>query len=174
MKKTIKQWFESVADPKLRKELMDAMDKHNCNNKVGSLSSAIRCSFSWSSTKQGVRYWSKIANDANKGKIKLLPDNPKVKTYHNTTQLRGEELQTAKEKAEFQYKSIKKFFTKRKGKYTSDQILETLILEKVFDKNTLLTSVRRAVSDLKREGFIECVGKVLGKRGSKVMVYKKA
>ncbi|HEY1044979.1 MAG TPA: hypothetical protein VGF79_00975 [Bacteroidia bacterium] len=39
--KTIKQWFESVKDEKLRNELLENMEKHFSDSKVSSIKEAI-------------------------------------------------------------------------------------------------------------------------------------
>jgi hypothetical protein len=73
---TIKQWFERVADPKLREELLANMKRPNEPSE--SLEHALRCNFMWISTPQGWSYWNDICKKAKLNQIELLP-LPKIR-----------------------------------------------------------------------------------------------
>jgi hypothetical protein len=75
--KTIKQWFERVADAKLRTELLDGMVKAHVQ--VRSLSEAIAEGVRWNKIAQnGQNYWNIIHFRAFNNQIELLPDTPKI------------------------------------------------------------------------------------------------
>lgn len=171
MKKTIKQWFESVADPKLRKELLANTEKTNLNTVTFDLSYAIIGAFIWGDTTEGDDYWKLIYINAVNKKIETIPftDNPKVKTYHNTTRLKGEELKTAEQKAQNQDQIIKEYFDTHSRPVSSCDLFKKGILEKAP-----ITSIRRSVSNLWKQGYIEAVGRKEGMYGRTVFTYKKA
>jgi len=71
MKYTIKQWFERVADPKLREELLANM--RSPNEKESTLYNAILSNIAWDKTLQGHSYWRNIYKKAQLNQIELLP-----------------------------------------------------------------------------------------------------
>lgn len=69
-------------------------------------------------------------------------------TYHNTTRLQGSELADARSQAEAQKEKILEFLKENKGvKFTPREI------HKVFPYMEL-TSVRRSLTDLTKEGYL--------------------
>lgn len=63
--KTIKEWFESVENPILRKVLLMRMTKliHQQNQQVGSLSIAVEEGINWYSSKEGYHFWQQVFDD---------------------------------------------------------------------------------------------------------------
>jgi len=84
MEKTIKEWFESVADPELRRQLLENYDHEfigDPERKCGSLYNAIDYGFAWSQAKHGnIDYWHQIATDAINGKIPMIDEWPRELT----------------------------------------------------------------------------------------------
>ena len=72
-------------------------------------------------------------------------------TYANTTNLKGNELKVTKEKAMSQRDAIIYAFKTIKIDFTASQMWEILYKD---NGNTPLTSVRRAMSYLSRDGYL--------------------
>lgn len=70
--KTIKQWFESVKDEKLRKELLENMDEIYQDIKYDSFTDAMRAAFYWEKTQQGSEYWLTVIEQALNNEIETL------------------------------------------------------------------------------------------------------
>ncbi len=75
--KTIEHWFKSVADKKLRKQLLANVSNIRKNRVCSSLADAIRSGFAWEDSNETDKYWSCIYAKAEKGEIKMR--EPKVK-----------------------------------------------------------------------------------------------
>jgi hypothetical protein len=75
--KTIRQWFESVEDDKLRVALLENMVNETSTS--DNLSDAIKWGIKWGETKQGFSYWKDIKIKAMSGQIKLITDKSKIK-----------------------------------------------------------------------------------------------
>ncbi len=69
--KTVLEWFQLVADWKLREILIKALKEKKRKNKVSRLSSAI-FELDWANTEEWGTYFSKLYSLAQEGKIKLL------------------------------------------------------------------------------------------------------
>ena len=72
-------------------------------------------------------------------------------TYYNTTNESGEQLKEYKEKSLSQNEKITRFFIQRKGQnFTPSEILS-----RCFSPLTPLTSIRRSMSNLTKEGYLK-------------------
>ena len=69
--KTVLQWFQLVADKKIRETLIKNLKKEERYKIVSRLSSAI-FTIHWSDAEEWINYFSKLYELARKGKIKLL------------------------------------------------------------------------------------------------------
>lgn len=74
--------------------------------------------------------------------------------YYNTNSLSGDPLKVAGKKTLRQEDLVKEIFIKFRRKFTASDIA------KRFPKNVPITSVRRAMTNLKNEGFLERLDKV--------------
>jgi hypothetical protein len=84
MEKTIKEWFESVADPELRQQLLENYDPtfypHH-ENKYTGLYYALDRGFDWANSKHGdLQYWTSISIQAFDGNIPMIEDGPRELT----------------------------------------------------------------------------------------------
>lgn len=70
--KTIRQWFESVKDEKLRNELLENLFDGSSDKKVNCLSSAIFNGFMWRKASKSRKYWINIHNKAFNNEIETL------------------------------------------------------------------------------------------------------
>lgn len=71
-----------------------------------------------------------------------------MKTFYNTTSERGQMLMNFEEKSELQDQKVLNFFkTNIHCGFTPETVHES-----IFDKNTPLTSIRRAINTLKKQG----------------------
>jgi len=61
MRKTIKDWFESIKDPIIRRNALKNMK--NPDQTEETLQFALACSFSWVDSPEGMDYWSDIHNE---------------------------------------------------------------------------------------------------------------
>lgn len=68
--KTVREWFELVADEKLRSELLSEMNEPDMA--AATLSNAIGAGFNWTKSSQGFMYWSIIYDMAIACSIPLL------------------------------------------------------------------------------------------------------
>ncbi len=59
MKKTIKQWLETLPSP-IKEKALANLDVDVIDSKEGSLSDALFYAFEWDRTKEGDRYWNAI------------------------------------------------------------------------------------------------------------------
>jgi hypothetical protein len=90
-----------------------------------------------------------------------------VKSFHNTTGETGTTLDDFVVQAEEQEERILEYVTKHPNlQFTSEN------LEYLFPGNTPLTSIRRAVCNLKRKGEVRVVGKSLGKFNRPIYLYQ--
>lgn len=71
-------------------------------------------------------------------------------SYYNTNKLKGFELKEADRKANTQEDRILQFFKSNSGKNFTPEEIQSLCLM----ANRPLTSVRRAISNLTREGYL--------------------
>ena len=69
--------------------------------------------------------------------------------YYNTNNLKESELVVASKKTEKQKDIVKSMFLKRKTKMTASEV------HRDFPKLVPITSIRRAMSDLKNEGILK-------------------
>jgi hypothetical protein len=70
-------------------------------------------------------------------------------SFHNTTAIRGTELAKASAKARSQEDAVLKFFKARAGKYMTPEDAAAAVSAKAP-----LTSVRRCISDLTKQGLL--------------------
>lgn len=74
-------------------------------------------------------------------------------SYHNTTSLFGQELYAATEVARFQDDLVLAFMKERAGySFTPCDVWGAMIRLKRINKNVPVTSIRRSISDLVKEG----------------------
>lgn len=122
----------------------------------------VSSAFSWRRTIEGKEFWGKV----NQG---IFPTKQeyysKFKSYYNTTNLKGEELQDAKTKAADQ--DFRVF-----GCFKDDSELSASDIYKLLP-DVLLTSVRRSLNTLEKEGKITKSGKKQGIYGRKEFTFKK-
>ena len=74
-----------------------------------------------------------------------------MKTYHNTTELSGDELKQAIDKAVSQDDKVLIYFRNNADK----EFTPSEVHKEIFPANVPLTSVRRALSNLTRKGYLE-------------------
>lgn len=72
-----------------------------------------------------------------------------MKSYYNTNKLKSTDLQTAEKKAETQEKKVMSIFKSEKRKMTASDVLD------IYPDPAPLTSIRRAISNLKELGHLE-------------------
>lgn len=90
-------------------------------------------------------------------------------TFHNTTHLTGIELQTEIDKAKTQQDKVLTAFKESGKEMTPFEVQELL------GDDAIITSVRRAISNLTRDGFLKQTGDYrLGKYGKKNFVWAAA
>jgi len=101
--------------------------------------------------------------------VSAMPDGNSP-VFHNTTNLTGSELKTAKQKALSQNKLILQFFKRNKRSVFTPCQIHRYLFE---NKKVPITSVRRAISDL-TEGkkLIRLDKKKIGAYGRLVYVWK--
>jgi len=73
-----------------------------------------------------------------------------MKSYHNTTDSSGQTLIEYNQKAETQEQKILQFFQENRGSFFTPSEIH----EYTYSRNTPLTSIRRAISNLTRQGFL--------------------
>lgn len=84
--KTIREWFESVSDPKLKEELLYELDNSSWNKehmKRNSLAGALRKGFRWANTEKGYDYWNNIKRKMQRHPKKFLSQYSKQKSKLN-------------------------------------------------------------------------------------------
>lgn len=88
-------------------------------------------------------------------------------SFHNTINLTHEALECANAKASSQEEVVLQFFKDNRGmKFTPCEVHRALTGNGKLDARTLLTSVRRAISDLTRDGkIVKTTQKKLGAFG---------
>jgi len=73
-----------------------------------------------------------------------------MKSYHNTTDSSGQTLIEYNQKAQSQEEKILQFFQEHAlAEYSPSEVHEY-----TYSRNTPLTSIRRAISNLTRQGFL--------------------
>lgn len=77
-------------------------------------------------------------------------------SYHNTLPLKGKELEQATKKARTQDEIIRNIINKYKGSFSPKQVYKDYPI-----MNTPITSIRRALNTLKKDGFIKETGEVV-------------
>lgn len=84
-----------------------------------------------------------------------LKHNEEKGMYYNTTNEKGDKLLSNLKKAKNQKEIVlSKFQTNWNTEYTPEIMEHELKSENLINQNTPLTSIRRAFSDLKKEGYI--------------------
>jgi len=88
--------------------------------------------------------------------------------FYNTIQLNGKDLQTAKSNCKSQEEYIKWIFSKKPNlQITPSELLN------YFEKNVPITSVRRALTNLTNDNFLEKTEKFrMGKYGKPEHIWK--
>lgn len=84
--KTIREWFESVSDTKLKEELLYELDRSTWgkeNLRKCSLAEALRKGFRWGNTDKGHSYWDDICLDMDKNPEKYTSQYVKQKSKLN-------------------------------------------------------------------------------------------
>ncbi len=76
MEKTIKEWFESVKDDELRKQLLREMSIQNGYRVTKCLHMAILDGFTWNKAAYGLSYWMFLYKQALAGNIPMTSDEP--------------------------------------------------------------------------------------------------
>lgn len=71
--------------------------------------------------------------------------------YYNTTKEKGEKLKEYQDKALSQNERITRFFLKHKGK----EFTPSEVLRRVFNMFVPITSVRRSITNLTKEGILK-------------------
>ena len=104
----------------------------------------------------------------------LKPKALTMKNHHNTTNLTGTNLDEANDKAQGQQVAIMQFFTARPGgEYTACQVYGYLTKE--HNHTLLLTSVRRAITNLASAGLlIKTANRQVGAYGALAYTWKLA
>jgi hypothetical protein len=75
MEKTIRQWFETIADPQIREAAIynaETCDRNTINSTPNSLSDAIQAGFLWHETFEGTSYWDLVSRLAAQGKLETI------------------------------------------------------------------------------------------------------
>lgn len=83
--------------------------------------------------------------------------------YHNTTEAVDPQLKQYEQKAKSQEDKILAYFESHLDDYVL--LSPTLVLRHIFNNTVPITSVRRALSNLTRDGFLQMSGKVMGPYG---------
>lgn len=91
-------------------------------------------------------------------------------SFFNTTDLQGKQLQEAIKKATTQEEKIKVLFDNNPRALLSANVVHDRIFK---GTNTPLTSTRRAISNLKRKGYLEKTeNQMLGDYGAPVYTFR--
>ena len=69
--KTIKQWFETFEDAKIRKRALENTLKEDIKWEAKDLTEAIYSAFIWSKAKEGFDFWLEVKNHDNPASVKF-------------------------------------------------------------------------------------------------------
>lgn len=90
-------------------------------------------------------------------------DSQRELDFHNTIPIEGEDLQEAKERAKRQQNAVLVFFEQNKGKsFIPSEVYDGVYLDYLVFRDTmkapLLTSIRRAITNLTTQGYLRKCG----------------
>lgn len=72
MNKSVLEYFNSIADTKMKNALIANSKANQLNTRVDHLWQAIITAFVWVNSPEGMDYWQSISEDAMNGKIEII------------------------------------------------------------------------------------------------------